>query len=81
MLKCGKQCKIWRKHHPNKVVTLQVINLFNDSAMSHFREIHKRKQKQAPLDRFLVKVARKENDSMEPIDCSDSISDHESRPT
>ena len=30
------------------------------------------------LDRFLVKVARKEKDSIEPIDSSDSVSDSES---
>ena len=34
-----------------------------------------------PLDRFLVKVARKEKDSIEPIESSDSVGDSESRPT
>ena len=33
------------------------------------------------LDRFLVKVARKEKASMEPTDSSDSVSGSESRPT
>ena len=32
------------------------------------------------LDRFLVKVAQKEKDSIEPIDSSDSVSDSESCP-
>ena len=33
------------------------------------------------LDRFLIKVAGKEKDSIEPIDTSDSVSDSESHPT
>jgi hypothetical protein len=37
-----------------------------------------RRQKQVPLDRFLVKVAQKEKES---TDSSDSVSDNESRPT
>jgi hypothetical protein len=37
-----------------------------------------RSQKQVSLDRFLVKVAQKENES---TDRSDSVSDNESRPT
>jgi hypothetical protein len=36
------------------------------------------RQKQVSLDRFLVKVAQKENES---TDSSDSVSDNESRPT
>ena len=45
------------KHHLNKAVTVQTINLFNDNAMSHSCEILKRRQKQVSLDRFLVKAA------------------------
>ena len=56
------------------------MNLFNDNAMSHFHEILKRRQKQVSWDRFLVKIAQKE-DSIETIDSSDSISDSESSPT
>jgi hypothetical protein len=59
------------KYHPNKAVAVRVMNIFNDSAMSHFREILKRRQKQQSLDRFLVKVARK--GSSEPRGDSDSI--------
>ena len=59
------------KHHPNKAVAVRAMNIFNDNAMSHFREILERKQKQQSLDRFLVKVARK--DSNEPTGDSDSI--------
>ena len=48
------------KHHPNKAVAVRAMNLFNDKARSHFREIFKRRQKQVSLDSFLVKVAWKE---------------------
>ena len=81
-------CKEWEtmqnfveNHHLNKAVAVQAMNLFNDSASLHFYEILKRRQKQVSLDRFLVKVARKEKDSIEPIDRSDSVSDSESHPT
>ena len=50
-------------------------------ATSHFHEILKRRQKQVSLDRFLVKVARKEKHSIGSIDSSDSVSDSESCPT
>ena len=83
-----KMCKIWEtlqsfveNHHPNKAVAVWMMNLFNNNTMSHFREILKRRQKQVSLDRFLVKVAWKEKDSIEPIDGNDSVSDSESRPT
>ena len=69
------------KHQPNKVVAVQVMNLFNDNAMSHFCKILKRRQNQVSLDRFLVKVAQKEKDATETIDSSDSVSDSEGCPT
>nr|XP_032835765.1 tigger transposable element-derived protein 1-like isoform X1 [Petromyzon marinus]XP_032835766.1 tigger transposable element-derived protein 1-like isoform X1 [Petromyzon marinus] len=75
-----EMCKMWEtvqhfveKHHPNKAVAVRAMNLFNDNAMSHFREILKRREKRASLDRLLVKVARKEKDSSEPTDSSDSL--------
>jgi Ca2+-binding EF-hand superfamily protein len=78
-------CKMWEtvqkfveKHHLSKAVAVRVMNLFNDNAMSYFREILKRRQKQVSLDRFLVKVAQKEKES---TDSSDSVSNNESRPT
>lgn len=43
------------KHHPNKEVAMRAANLFNDNAVSHFRQILKRRQKQTTLDSFLVK--------------------------
>ena len=73
-VKCGKLQNSVEKHHVNKAVAVQAMNLFNDNAMSHFQEILKRRQKQVSLDRFLVKFAQKEKDSIEPID-SDSLSE------
>ena len=69
------------ERHHLKAVAVRAMSLFNDEVMSHFHETLKRKQKQVSLDRFLAKVARKEKDSIVPIDSSDSISDSESRPT
>ena len=47
-----EMCKMWEtvkhsveKHHPNKAAAVRAMNLFNDNAMSHFREILKRMQK------------------------------------
>ena len=67
-----EMCKMWEtvqnfveKHHPNKAIAVGVMNLFNNNAMSHFREILKRRQNQMSLDRFHVKVARKVKDSIE----------------
>jgi hypothetical protein len=70
--------KFVEKHHPSKAVAVRAMNLFNDNAMSYFSEILKRRQKQVSLDRFLVKVAQKENVS---TDSSDSVSDDKSRHT
>ena len=77
----GNRENFVEEHHPNKAVAVQVVNLFKDNAMSHFPKILKKMQKQVSLDRFLVKVAWKEKDSIERIDNSDSISDSESSPT
>jgi hypothetical protein len=70
--------KFLEKHNPSKAVAVRAMNLFNDNAMSYFREILKRRQKQVPLDRFLVKVAQKEKES---TNSSDSVNGNESRPT
>ena len=56
------------KYHPDTVVANRAVNIFNDNAMSHFRKILQRRQKQLTLDRFLVKEKRKataEKDSTE----------------
>jgi hypothetical protein len=72
------KASMYHHHRPSKAVAARAMNLFNDTAMSYFREILKRRQKQVLLDRFLVKVAQKEKES---TDSSDSVSDNESRPT
>lgn len=63
-----EMCKKWeavqsfvQNHHPNKAVAGRCMNLFNDKAMSPFREILKRRQRQVSLDRFLEKLAPKES--------------------
>jgi hypothetical protein len=60
-------CKMWEtvqkfveNHRPSKALAVRAMNLFNDNAVSYFRQILKRRQKQVSLDRFLVKVAQKE---------------------
>lgn len=53
------------------------MNPFKDNAVSHFQELLERRQKQVAFDRFLVRVARKE-DSTEPTDSSNSLSDSDS---
>jgi hypothetical protein len=59
------------KHHPNKAVAARAMNIFNDNAMSHFREILKWRQKQQLFGSFFVKVAGK--DSSEPTGDSDPL--------
>ena len=43
------------RYHPDKAVASRSINMFNDNAMCHFRNILKRRQKQITLDNFLVR--------------------------
>ena len=57
------------------------MNLFKGKSMSHFHNILERGQKRVSLDRLLVKVVRKEKDSIEPIDSGYSVTDSESLPT
>jgi hypothetical protein len=66
--------KFVEKLHPSKAVAVRAMNLFNDNAMSYFREILKRRQRQVTLDRCLVKVVQKEKES---TDSSDSVSDND----
>ena len=42
------------QYHPNKAVASRVCNMFNDIALSHYRQILKRRQKQTSLDRFFM---------------------------
>ncbi|XP_039623765.1 tigger transposable element-derived protein 1-like [Polypterus senegalus] len=56
----------FEENHPNKAVCGRTMNLCNDSVVSHFRSILKRRQKQVSLDKFLVKqpaTKRKLSDS------------------
>ena len=46
----GEMCKMWEtvqyfveKHHPKEAIAVRAMNLFDDSAMSHFHEILKRR--------------------------------------
>ena len=43
------------RYYPDKAVASRSINIFNENAMSHFRSILKRRQKQISLDKFLVR--------------------------
>ena len=43
------------KYHPNKAVASHLCNMFNDTVLSNFRQILKRRQKQTSLDRFFVR--------------------------
>ncbi|XP_044906046.1 uncharacterized protein LRATD2 isoform X1 [Felis catus] len=65
-VKFGKLQNFVEKHHLNKVVAGQAMNLFNDNVMSLFHKVLKRRQKQVSLDSFLVKVERREKESIEP---------------
>lgn len=48
---------LWIKfrYHPDKVVASHSVDIFNDNAMHHSRNILKHRQKQITLDNVLVK--------------------------
>ena len=50
------------KNHPEKVATSRSAALFNDTSLTHFRNILKNRQKQISLDRFLMKRAATSED-------------------
>ncbi|XP_036212432.1 tigger transposable element-derived protein 1-like isoform X2 [Myotis myotis] len=52
--KWGEMQSFIEKYHPDKEVAHRAINLFNDNAVLHFRQMLKRRQKQS-LGRFLVR--------------------------
>ncbi|UYV77058.1 Prkrir [Cordylochernes scorpioides] len=61
-------CKMWEavqffvaKHHPNKPAALRATDQFNDNAMSHIREILKKRQKQQSLDHYAFAYYLKKN--------------------
>ena len=49
-----------------KEVSGRAINLFNENALSHFRDMLKRREKQISLDRFLVKQPKRQQSDSEP---------------
>ena len=53
--KWGEVQSFVEQYHPDKAVASRSINIFNDNAMCHFRNISKRRQKQITLDNFLVR--------------------------
>ena len=53
--KWGEVQSFMDRYHPNKAVASRSINIFNDNAMCHCRNILKRRQKQITMDNFLVR--------------------------
>jgi len=53
--KWGEVQGFMEQYHPDKAVASRSINIFNDNATCHFRNILKRGQKQITLDNFLVR--------------------------
>ena len=53
--KWGEVQSFVERYQPDKVVASRSINIFNDNAMCHFRNILKRRQKQITMDNFLVR--------------------------
>ena len=53
--KWGEVQSFVERYHPDNAVASRSINIFNDNAMCHFRNIFKRRQKQIAMDNFLVR--------------------------
>jgi len=53
--KWGEVQSFVERYHPDKAVASRSINIFNDNAIRHFRNILKHTQKQITLDNFLVR--------------------------
>ncbi|XP_014308512.2 uncharacterized protein LOC106696566 [Myotis lucifugus] len=51
-----------QKIHPEKIATGRAMELFNDTCLTHFRNILKGRMKQISLDRFLSKTPVDESD-------------------
>ena len=52
------------KNHPDKLVSGRAGDFYNDSCLSHFRAVLKRRQRQVSLDRYFNKIERpRESDS------------------
>ncbi|KAK4324160.1 hypothetical protein Pmani_005163 [Petrolisthes manimaculis] len=53
------------KEHPEKLSTGRALALFDDTCLTHFRNILKRRQKQTSLDKFLVKRRPRQSEESE----------------
>jgi hypothetical protein len=53
--KWGEVQSFVERYHPDKAVASRSINIFNDNAMFHFRNVLKRRQNQITLDKFFVR--------------------------
>ncbi|KAK4324021.1 hypothetical protein Pmani_005333 [Petrolisthes manimaculis] len=53
------------KEHPEKLSTGCALALFDDTCLTHFRNILKRRQKQTSLDKFLVKRRPRQSEESE----------------
>ena len=53
--KWGEVQSFLERYHPDKAVASRSINIFNDNAMCHFRNILKCRQKQITMDNILVR--------------------------
>ena len=63
---CEKWCEVQsfvERYHPNKAVASRTINIFNDNAMSHFRNILKRNQKHISSNKNLVRQKPSESEA------------------
>lgn len=67
-------CKMWEtvhsfveKHHLNKTVCLQALNLFDKYVMVNFHEIQKHKQQQVSFGYIPCKSCANGKDSHEPL--------------
>lgn len=61
---CAKWCEVQsfvERYHPDKAVAIHSIKIFNDNAMSHFRNIIKDRLKQITLDKYLVRQSTSES--------------------
>ena len=50
---------ILQTHHPNKMNVVRSVNLLEENAVNHFRDVLKMRQKQVKIDRFFVKMPKR----------------------
>ena len=54
-----KFSKVLQTHHPNKMNAVRSVNLLEENAVEHFRNMLKMRQKQSTIDRFFVKMPKR----------------------